>query len=132
MNSALICLALAVYYEARGEIPDGQIAVAETIINRVEDRRWPDSICGVVTQNRHPTDLHRCQFSFYCDGQPERPGDMIAWQQAQDVAEQVIDGRLRLGIEATHYHTTDTSPAWANDMTHLGTLGGHAFYREDR
>jgi len=48
MNSALLCLALTVYYEARGEIPDGQIAVAETVINRVEDSRWPDSIIYAI------------------------------------------------------------------------------------
>jgi len=130
MNSALLCLALTVYYEARGEIPDGQIAVAETVINRVEDSRWPDSICGVVTQNRHPASLHRCQFSFYCDGQPERPGDAIAWQQAQDIAEAVINGSLSLGVEATHYHTTDTRPAWADSMEPLGKVGDHVFYLE--
>lgn len=130
MNSALLCLALTVYYEARGEIPDGQIAVAETVINRVEDSRWPDSICGVVTQNRHPTSLHRCQFSFYCDGKPEQPGDAIAWQQAQDIAEAVIEGNLSLGIEATHYHTTHTLPVWADSMESLGTVGDHVFYSE--
>jgi len=130
MTSALMCLALAVYYEARGEIPDGQIAVAETVINRVDDDRWPDSVCGVVTQNRHPTSLHRCQFSFYCDGLPERPNDLIAWQQAQDIAKAVLDGRLSLGVEATHYHTTDTDPLWADSITLLGTVGEHVFYVE--
>jgi len=130
MSSALLCLALTVYYEARGEIPDGQIAVAETVINRVEDHRWPDSVCGVVTQNRHPASLHRCQFSFYCDGQPEQPGDAIAWQQAQDIAEAVMKGDLYLGVEATHYHTTDTRPAWADSMESLGKVGDHVFYLE--
>ena len=130
MNSALLCLALTVYYEARGEIPDGQIAVAETVINRVEDSRWPDSVCGVVTQNRHPTSLHRCQFSFYCDGQPERPGDAIAWQKSQDIAKAVMDGSLSLGVEATHYHTIDTRPVWADSMESLGKIGDHVFYLE--
>jgi len=126
MTSAALCLALAIYYEARSEPFDGQLAVAEVVMNRVEAERFPDDVCSVVTQGGER--LHRCQFSFYCDGLPERPGDMIAWQKAQDLADWVLAGRASLGLTATHYHADYVEPDWAGDYVYLGQLGTHKFY----
>ena len=69
----LNCLAEAVYFEARGEGAYGQRAVAEVILNRRADPAFPDSVCGVVHQGFNPSSpkLHKCQFSYYCDGLPE-------------------------------------------------------------
>ncbi|MGI9415449.1 MAG: cell wall hydrolase, partial [Hyphomicrobiales bacterium] len=72
------CLAVAIYYEARAESELGQIAVAQVILNRVESRAYPSSICGVVYQNAHMR--NRCQFSFTCDGRPDDPQHAKAWQ----------------------------------------------------
>jgi spore germination cell wall hydrolase CwlJ-like protein len=126
MTSAALCLALAVYYEARGEPFDGQLAVAEVVMNRVEAERFPDDVCSVVTQGGE--NRHRCQFSFYCDGLPERPGDMIAWKKAQELADWVLAERVTLGVTATHYHAEYVSPDWVDDYTYLGQLGTHKFY----
>ena len=128
MINALMCLAGAIYFEARGEPLDGQIAVAEVIQNRVEDPRWPDTTCGVVKENRYPGTLHRCQFSFYCNGRPEQVRDWAAWHRAKEIAEGVLDGSLRLGVEATHYHTLDVAPFWSDHYTNIGVIGHHTFY----
>ena len=73
MIGTAMCLAMAIYYETRSEQnPDAGLAVAEVILNRVEDRRWPNDVCAVIKQDKGPKD-HDCQFSFYCDGKPERP-----------------------------------------------------------
>ena len=64
------CLTEALYFEARGETLKGQLAVAEVILNRVDNRKYPDSICGVITQGA--SKRHKCQFSFKCDGRPEK------------------------------------------------------------
>jgi|SRR6056297_2806839 len=128
MTSAALCLALAIYYEARSEPLDGQIAVAEVVINRVESDRFPDDVCSVVTQNKHPDDLHRCHFSFYCDGKPERPGDLIAWNRAQIIADGVLNEELSLGVMSTHYHADYAEPHWSQDYAYHGRVGGHLFY----
>lgn len=128
MTSAALCLALAVYYEARGEPFDGQLAVAEVVMNRVESARFPDDVCAVVTQGGE--DRHRCHFSFYCDGKPERPADMIAWQKAQEIASWVLTGEVTLGVTATHYHADYVEPFWANEYEYLGTVGQHKFYAQ--
>jgi spore germination cell wall hydrolase CwlJ-like protein len=131
MTTALFCLATAVYFEARGEPIDGQIAVAEVVMNRVEDNRFPDSVCEVVKQNRHPGSLHRCQFSFYCDGKPETINDQQAWATAQYIAQGLLDDVLQLGIEATHYHATTVDPFWADQYINIGQIGTHRFYVSD-
>ena len=63
------CLAEALYFEARGESLQGIVGVAEVILNRVDDRRYPNSLCGVVNQGTG--ERYRCQFTYTCDGRPE-------------------------------------------------------------
>ena len=65
-KGGLECLARAIYFEARGEPVSGKIAVGRVILNRVESKACPDSICEVVYENAHLR--NRCQFSFACDG----------------------------------------------------------------
>jgi len=128
MTTALACLAAAIYFEARGESTDGQIAVAEVVMNRVADERFPDDVCAVVKQNRRPGILHYCQFSFYCNGQREVVTDWAAWHKAKDIAQGVLENTLSLGVVATHYHTIDVEPWWASEYELLGTIGRHKFY----
>lgn len=132
----IVCLATAIYFEARGEPLAGQIAVAHTIMNRVEDRRFPDTVCEVVTQG--PTYSwadgfpvrHRCQFSFYCDGKSDDPTDQDAYNHSYEVALGVIEGRfIDLSMGATHYHATYVLPEWAESKDHTITINNHRFYR---
>lgn len=124
------CLAQAVYFEARGEPEMGQVAVAHVIVNRVHDRRYPDTICGVVFQNQHR--MHRCQFSFACDGKAEQPYDMKAWNRSLKVAIKTLAGANKDVTEAsTHFHATYVSPYWAKVLEPTVQFGQHLFYRED-
>ena len=74
LETALMCMAINMYHEAKNQSMLGQIAVGQVVMNRVEDSRFPDNVCDVVTQSvtYKGTDkpvLHKCQFSWYCDGQ---------------------------------------------------------------
>ena len=97
---ALVCLALNVYHEARDQPFIGQVAVAQVVMNRVHDDRYPDDVCEVVMQG--PTyswkpDFpvrHRCQFSWYCDGKSDKTPDQTAWEQALVIAQGVYTGNL--------------------------------------
>ena len=117
---ALVCLALNVYHEARDQPFIGQVAVAQVVMNRVHDDRYPDDVCEVVMQG--PTyswkpDFpvrHRCQFSWYCDGKSDKTPDQTAWEQALVIAQGVHTGNLDDFVEgATHYHATYVLPEWA-------------------
>ena len=124
------CLAQAIYFEARGESYEGQVAVAHVIMNRVESPRYPNSICGVVFQNEHMR--HLCQFSFACDGRSDNPYEMAAWRQAQRIAEKVLLKNYRdVTNRSTHYHADYVSPSWANHMQPTMKVGTHIFYREE-
>ena len=126
MLTAATCLAMAVYYEARGEHPDAQLAVAEVVINRVVDPRLAGDVCSVVKEDWGPA-AHDCQFSFYCDGLPEKPADAVAWSTARDIAQRALDGDV-LGHGATHYHAVSVHPWWADTLEPVGMIGNHIFY----
>lgn len=123
------CLAEGVYFEARGEPRRGQVAVAQVIMNRVNHDEFPDTICGVVYQNQHWR--NRCQFSFACDGVPERITERAAWDVAEDVSRQVLENRdlIETIEESTHYHATYVRPRWAPRMIRLDRVGLHIFYK---
>ena len=125
------CLAEALYFEARGESVTGQFAVAEVILNRVDSRRYPGSICGVVRQGTGRR--HACQFSFYCDGRAEVIRDRRAYERVAKVAQIMLNGGPRnLTDGATHYHTRAVAPSWSRVFPRTATIGQHHFYREAR
>lgn len=129
-ESELKCLATAIYFEARGEPEDGQLAVAQVVINRLKNPAYPNTICGVVYQNKHRR--NRCQFSFACDGRSDRITDMTSWKEAQELAQETVDQPSETFLadvgSSTHYHATYVNPRWARRMTKADKIGRHIFY----
>lgn len=123
------CLANAIYFESRGEAARGQIAVAQVVMNRVFSGYYPDNVCGVVYQNAH---RHlACQFTFACDGIPDRVTEPEAWERAKTIARDTLDGKYWLDDvgKATHYHAYWVHPWWVRTMRKLDRIGVHTFYR---
>jgi spore germination cell wall hydrolase CwlJ-like protein len=118
---SLLCLALNLYHEARGEGPDGMMAVAQVTLNRVHHPDWPDTICEVVYQTS--------QFSW-TNGKTEHPGDSEEWTFAKAVTIDVLigDAHSVLDHRALFFHATSVQPVWADDMLLLGQIGDHKFY----
>lgn len=122
------CLAEALYFEARGESTKGQFAVAEVILNRVDLPNFPDNVCDVVGQGAG----RACQFSYNCDGRPERIRNQAAYDRVARVARLMLDGAPReLTDGATHFHTKAVKPRWARVFTRTTAIGAHVFYRQD-
>jgi spore germination cell wall hydrolase CwlJ-like protein len=136
-------MALNIYHESRSENLAGKFAVADVVMNRVYDRRYPESICGVIYQAemkpswKDPLNMipvrNRCQFSWFCDGKSDEPNEEDAWNESLLVAHQSINEGRMAGITegATHYHTTWVEPYWASSLNQIGTIGSHIFYRAD-
>lgn len=123
------CLAEAIYFESRGEPLAGQIAVAEVVLNRVDSRRYPNSICGVTKQGVGSG--RACQFSYACDGRPDAMTSPLARDRAGKLARLMIDGRPRTVTDgATHFHATYVRPAWSRSFPRTAAIGNHVFYRE--
>ncbi len=133
---ALVCLALNVYHEARDQPFIGQVAVAQVVMNRVADDRYPDTACEVVMQGptySWRTDFpvrHRCQFSWYCDGKSDKTPDTEAYEKALMIAHGVYYGNLDDFVEgATHYHADSVHPYWADALNQTVIINNHIFYK---
>ena len=122
----LTCMALALYFEARSEPVDAQLAVAEVILNRVEDSRFPDDVCGVVWQPK--------QFSWTHDGLSDTPKNREVWREIKDLSADVLAApdEFLFGHGADHYHATYVDPYWADHLTPVGKYGTHVFYKWER
>lgn len=129
------CLAQNIYYEARGSNFADQLAVADVVINRVQDTRYPNTVCEVVRQGEKHANgqmkRNRCQFSWYCDGKSDYPTNRDAWANAQQIAYMMLFLNDFRGITegATHYHAHYVNPSWARSFQAIGTIGEHKFYR---
>ena len=137
MISAVMCLALNLYFEARDQPVVGQLAVGFSTMNRVADERYPDSVCGVVKQaqysawdSKNPI-RHRCQYSWFCDGMSDEPKNGKAMLEATILAANIFYGRVTdISDGATHYHATwINAPYWTEQMTTVFTIDDHIFYR---
>jgi hypothetical protein len=119
----LKCLAQAVYFEARGEPLDGQLAVAEVVINRAVSGLYPADYCEVVTQP--------AQFSFVRHGRiPQADEGSAAWRRAIAVA-QIAQQDLweSKANDALYFHATYVHPTWSRQKIQLAQIDTHIFYR---
>ena len=126
----LTCLALNVYYEARGEPLAGKYAVAEVTMNRVVSRRFPETVCKVVYEKRWDRLRKRYVGAFSWtefDFVPHPEGEQ--WHQAREVAADVYFGRQPPRLNgALHYHATYIKPSWSRGRQPIARIGGHVFY----
>ena len=128
LQSALICLAMNIYHEARSEPIAGKIAVAEVTLNRVESKYYPDDICGVVYQKGKKA----CAFSWTCDNISDTPHEKKEFASAIRLARMVMlnAGNVRaVGKNVTHYHHKNIKPYWLTDVEEVKRVGSHIFYR---
>ena len=116
------CLATAVYFEARGESVEGQLAVARVVMNRAASGRYPPDWCSVVKQPY--------QFSFVRKGQfPQADTDCDAWKKAEAVAELAAANIVpSVGPGVLWYHADYVAPSWRHGLTEVQQIGAHIFY----
>ncbi len=132
MISAIACIATAIYFEARSEPLDGQVAVANVIMNRVASDKFPNSPCEVVKQGRtwmgHMV-RNQCHFSYYCDGRPEVILDEGAYTLALSIAvnwPNLVD----ITNGSVYYHRDDVNAWWSSSLTETTRIGRHVFYND--
>lgn len=121
LDAQMRCLAGAIYFEARGESLEGQLAVGRVIVNRAESGRFPSSYCGVVYQ--------RSQFSFIRgNAMPKVREDTESWRRAVAIAHIAADGSWKSTAKgALFFHATSVSPGWR--LTRVARVDNHVFYR---
>jgi len=118
-------MALAMYWEARGEGRLGMVAVGSVVMNRVRSDAFPDTPCSVVYQGG---ETPPCQFSWWCDGKSDRPQNKAQWDAALNTAAEVLaDPAVDPTQGALFFHSTAIRKPWQRERT--TQIGGHIFYR---
>ncbi|HVV64220.1 MAG TPA: cell wall hydrolase [Rhizomicrobium sp.] len=126
------CLSEVMYYEARGEGREGEMAVAEVVFHRLRHGRYGHSICAVVYEGAGSPG---CQFSFTCNGELAERKSPDAWRNAEILAARILSGETALRDvtgDATHFHAVSVDPDWADDMERTVQIGNHIFYKRGR
>jgi len=123
LDQQMNCLATAVYFEARGESLEGQLAVAHVVMNRASSGRYPPSWCEVVKQP--------AQFSFVRHGEfPYADVNSDAWKKAEAVAELAAANVVpSVGTDVLWYHADYCAPSWRRNLQEVQQIGAHIFYR---
>ena len=132
----LACLAENIYFEARSETTQGKEAIAWVTLNRLMSSRYPDTICEVVKQakknSKGQLKRHQCQFSWYCDGLPDKIYNVEAFTEATIIAYTTIN-LYKLKNDPTnnadHYHTKYVNPKWSDATKITATIDSHIFFK---
>ena len=137
------CLALNMYYEARGQGTAGLLGVTAVVFNRVKDKRFPNTICEVIEQG--PTSKwgwkkkrkiipirNKCQFSWYCDGKSDIPKNLPIYTKFLRIAQAMVAKDIPfidITDGALFYHADYVLPGWAKTKKRTTRIGNHIFYR---
>lgn len=127
-EQAVQCLALNLYWEARSEGRAGMTAVAWVVLNRVQDPRFPDTVCAVVQDGG---ETPPCKFSWWCDGKSDQPRETEAWALAQQIARTMLNDPPPDPTQGAVWFHLDSieTPAWLASQKRTLHLGSHYFYR---
>lgn len=130
VQAELQCLAQNIYFEARSEPLEGKLAVGHVVLNRMADERFPEKECAVIRQGGDRR-LHRCQFSWWCDGRSDTPRNAQAWQEAMVLATLIKAGLVPDPTKgALWYHADYVNPGWAVRLGKSVHIGRHIFYTD--
>lgn len=123
------CLALTIYFEARGEPDEGKIAVGHVVMNRASNPLFPSEVCQVVQQSSEKYPL-LCQFSWWCDGRSDQPRDSQSWEKSKAFARLVY---WHYSLDPTNgalwYHAEYVKPKWRRNLARGPKIGQHIFYK---
>ncbi|ADE15048.1 cell wall hydrolase SleB [Nitrosococcus halophilus Nc 4] len=122
------CLALNLYWEARSEGREGMVAVGWVVLNRMDDSRYPATVCSIVYQGGESPP---CEWNWWCDGRSDRPREKEAWKKAQKVAQLLLTHPPPDPTQGAlwYHHTSTKTPPWLRKRKRTALIGKHVFYR---
>ncbi|MBF0678157.1 MAG: cell wall hydrolase [Devosia sp.] len=113
------CLMRAMYFESNRSSADGMLAVGTVVMNRKDDPRYPQSVCGVVGQKNQ-----------FAQGVLTKPMTDSGAVLAAQVSDQVLRGARHPGVRnAQHFHTAGLRFPY-NNMFYVLEAGGNEFYEK--
>ena len=127
LDDAITCLARSIYWEAKGAQPADMEAVANVVMNRLGHEGFPNTVCKVVKQG---SERKACQFSWWCDGHPDRVVEDDRYAIAKEVARKALNQQL---VDRTHgalyFHNRHVKPNWARQYIMTTETREFLFYK---
>ena len=138
------CMAKNLYFEGRGETIEGKVAIMQVVKNRSNDKKFPDSICGVIYQGKkkyNPSTSKseyirdKCQFSWLCDGKSDIPKDINSYTSLVVLAYRFLENEhifTDITKGSVFYHSIHIAkPYWTVNLICIKKIGNHLFYTRD-
>ena len=127
LDDALTCLARTIYWEARGEAGESMESVANVVMNRLGDDRFPKTVCDVVKQGQ---EKGACQFSWWCDGRSDSAFEDDPYATAKEVARKALNQQLIDRTDgALYFHHRGVAPGWSTRYVKTSEIGDFEFYK---
>tara|TARA_X000001316_G_C919065_1_gene33173 strand:- start:655 stop:1170 length:516 start_codon:yes stop_codon:yes gene_type:complete len=132
------CMAQNIYFESANQSFAGRLAVANVVMNRVDDLQFPNKVCDVIYQSKTRINWkgnevpirNKCQFSWYCDGLSDEPVDSATWIKSLYIADLVLTGVYKDITEGSlWYHANYIYPYWADELEYVTQIEDHIFYK---
>ena len=128
-DSEKICLAKAIYHEAKGEPEIGKKAVAKVVLNRKKHEKYPKTICGVVNQINYDDGKKLCQFSWVCT-RPKKY-DTVSWKNSLDLSEDILNNKVSLPnfhSDVLFFKSTSSRKSFGRGYRFVARFGNSNFY----
>lgn len=114
------CMQRVMYFESNRSSPEGMLAVGTVVMNRVHDKRYPNTVCGVVGQ---PNQFAQGVLS-------KKMTDTRSAALAGQVADLVLRGKRHPEVAAAKFFHTAGLTFPYNNMHYVAVAGGNAFYEK--
>lgn len=128
-EEALRCMALNLYHETRSQPRHSKVAVAWVVLNRVSHEDFPETVCAVVHEGGESPP---CEWSWWCDGEPDEPQNPEAWAETERLARKFLSDPPPDPTEGAlwFHHVAIEPPPWTRDLERTVRIGEHVFYRK--
>ncbi len=114
------CMTRVMYFESNRSSPEGMLAVGTTVMNRLDNPKYPKDVCSVVGQ--------RSQFAPGVLDKPMNPREAALPAR---MADKVLSGERhpQMPADAMFFHTAGLTFPYTN-MHYVLVAGGNAFYEK--
>ena len=127
LDDAITCLARTIYWETNRKDDAEMEAIANVVMNRLGQKGFPKTICGVVKQGH---EQGACQFSWWCDGRSDDAKEDEAYSHSKEIARKALNRQLKDRSDgALYFHHRKVTPNWSNEYIKTVEVGEHVFYK---
>lgn len=113
-------LARLVHAEAKGEPFLGKVGVAATVLNRLENAQYPDTVREIIYQQNYGF-----QYCPVRNGQINQPADQVSFWAVR----KAMEGKDPTGGALSFYNPSKSGNSWIRARIYCKQIGNHIFVK---